>query len=104
MIGLEFVAGMMTGGMLAFLVLISIRGPAMARGAGALCPGAPAEPRRRGKMLNTVEQEVLSALMNLGAPFRAAAGAVRAAADGCGGQAFDELFRLALAVLRKGDS
>jgi hypothetical protein len=113
MIGLEFVAGMMTGGLLAFFVSISIRGPSMARGAGALCPGAPAEPirdhpRSRGRgckvssrqMLSTVQQEVLSGLMHLGAPFRDAEAAVRAASDGHAGQGFDELFRLALALLR----
>lgn len=64
------------------------------------------QQKRRSKsvdsvlMLSTVQQEVLSGLMNLGAPFREAEAAVRAARDGHAGQGFDELFRRALAFLK----
>jgi hypothetical protein len=47
-------------------------------------------------MLPTVQQEVLSALVNLGMPFREAEKSVRAAAQDEKGQSFDELFRACL--------
>lgn len=48
------------------------------------------------EMLPTVQQEVLSALVNLGLPFKHALDCVRAAASEKSGESFDELFRLAL--------
>jgi hypothetical protein len=53
-------------------------------------------------MLSSVEQECLSALMNLGTSFRDAESAVRGSFRE--GQSFDELFRLAVLSLNVGKS
>lgn len=92
--------------------------------AGAVCPAAPLEKtssswhrrERRGRipprqkrrgalavqfnrsMLDTVQQEVVSALMNLGVKFGEAEGAVLAATARGTGQSFDEVFRVAVAL------
>jgi RuvA, C-terminal domain len=49
-------------------------------------------------MLPVVQQEVLSALMNLGMSFKHAEQAVREAASQKSGESFDELFRLAVGM------
>ena len=51
-------------------------------------------------VLRPVEQDVLSALMNLGCSFRQSEEAVRAVSDG--GESFDELFRKALDSVNAG--
>ena len=51
---------------------------------------------RSSRVLPTVQQEVLSALVNLGMPFMQAEKAVTEAAEGRKGQSFDELFRACL--------
>jgi hypothetical protein len=51
---------------------------------------------RSSTVLPTVQQEVLSALVNLGMKFREAEKAVSEAAQGRKGQSFDELFRACL--------
>lgn len=89
---------------------------------GAVCPAAPVEknPRAalassgearstkrprlvqsRRSMLSTIQQEAISALMNLGASFRDAEGAVLAATSKTPGQGFDEVFRVAVVLLQK---
>jgi Holliday junction resolvase RuvA-like protein len=52
-------------------------------------------------MLPVVQQEVLSALMNLGMSFKQAEQAVREAASLKSGESFDELFRLAVGMKSK---
>jgi hypothetical protein len=54
----------------------------------------------RLSMLPLVQQEVLSALMNLGMPFKQAEQAVREGASQKSGESFDELFRLAVGLGR----
>lgn len=55
-------------------------------------------------MLSTTQQEVLSALINLGVSFGRAEEAVHAAAKEHGGESFDELFRVCLSLLNAGKS
>lgn len=95
---------------------------------GAVCPAAPLENSRAGlarsggggsarqnrrgcrvqskrSMLTTLQQDAVSALMNQGASFGVAEGAVLAATAKGHGQSFDEVFRVALALVnaaRKG--
>lgn len=84
---------------------------------GAVCHAAPVEKKPRAgpagpgegrprprlvqsrRMLTTVQQEAVSALMNLGANFRDAEGAVLAATSQIPGQGFDEVFRVAVVLL-----
>lgn len=84
---------------------------------GAVCHAAPVEKKPRAgpagtgevrsrprlvqsrRMLTTVQQEAVSALMNLGANFRDAEGAVLAATAELPGQGFDEVFRVAVVLL-----
>lgn len=88
---------------------------------GAVCHAAPVEKKPRAgpagpgegtwrgrprprlvqsrRMLMTVQQEAVSALMNLGANFRDAEGAVLAATAELPGQGFDEVFRVAVVLL-----
>jgi hypothetical protein len=54
------------------------------------------------EMLPPVQQDVLSALVNLKVPFAHAEQAVHAAAREHGGQSFDELFKIALALVNAG--
>lgn len=54
------------------------------------------------EMLPSVQQDVLSALINLKVPFAHAEEAVHAAAKEHSGQSFDELFRVALAQVNAG--
>ncbi len=53
-------------------------------------------------MLNTVQQEVLSALCNLKVPFSEAQQAVCSASKEHGGESFDQLFRVALNLVNAG--
>jgi len=55
-------------------------------------------------VLPTTQQEVLSALINLGVSFGKAEEAVHAAAKEHGGESFDEMFRTALSLLNAGKS
>jgi hypothetical protein len=55
-------------------------------------------------MLPSVQQDVLSALINLKVPFAHAEEAVHAAAKEHGGESFDTLFRTALNLLNAGKS
>lgn len=54
------------------------------------------------EVLPTVQQDVLSALLNLRVPFSDAEGAVRSAAKEHGGESFDSLFRTALNLVNAG--
>lgn len=56
------------------------------------------------EMLPPVQQDVLSALVNMKVPFGQAEEAVREAAHKSGGDSFDELFRTATALLSRGKS
>ena len=56
------------------------------------------------EMLPSVQQDVLSALINLKVPFAHAEEAVHAAAKEHGGESFDTLFRTALNLLNAGKS
>ncbi len=65
------------------------------------------EPQRKrsklsGIVLSSVQQEVVSALMNLGTSFKDAESAVRGSFRE--GQSFDELFRLAILSVNHGKS
>jgi len=55
-------------------------------------------------VLPTTQQEVLSALINLGVSFGKAEEAVHAAAKEHGGESFDEMFRTAMSLLNAGKS
>jgi len=55
-------------------------------------------------VLPTTQQEVLSALINLGVSFGKAEEAVHAAAKEHGGESFDEMFRTAISLLNAGKS
>lgn len=59
----------------------------------------PGRLQSRRAVLSSVQQEVVSALVNQGARFAEAEAAVFAAAAGGAGQSFDQLFRLAIAIL-----
>lgn len=61
---------------------------------------APTYNQKIIAVLRPVEQDVLSALMNLGCSFRQAEDAVTSVSDG--GESFDQLFRKALDVLNAG--
>ena len=61
---------------------------------------APTHNQTTTRMLRPVQQDVLSALMNLGCSFRQAEDAVNAVSDG--GESFDVLFRKALDAVNSG--
>ena len=67
---------------------------------GIEIPGATALPETAGPVFSTLEQDVLSALQNLGLPRSSAEQAVRKVSERGAPESFEAFFRAAMALIR----